>query len=276
MSRAGYLFTLNNEILLNNFPLTIELIKNIIDTESYTMNLNQQSIVEIVLTRCITALRETKMIINYYDDLLDLLEICLKYNLNVVKPGNNSFRNSVISSKDYYYYYEFDPVLNTSMSLSSNPVPSTPHANIVSDVLSCILLDYLDVELCSKAIPYCIKLIQHHNCKHELLREITSYLSLIACRSPDLLVDHVYYIVSAMLKAGNCQFGLAHLLFQISESHVECIYPLVKHLVKSLKVLGSSNDLINIFQIMYLVSINHVQVILIVFFFVVENFNFFS
>ncbi|CAF0821844.1 unnamed protein product, partial [Brachionus calyciflorus] len=197
----------------------------------------------------------------------------LKYNLNVTninntnstnrKSGNTSFRNSVISSKDYYYYYDFENVMNTSLNGNSGVVNSTPHANIVSDILSCILLDYLDVDLCTKAIPYCIKLIQHHNCKHDLLKEITSYLSLIACRSPDLLVDHVYCIVSAMLKAGNNQFGLAHLLFQISEANIECIYPLVKHLIKSFKVLASSNDLVNIFQIMYLVSLSHVQLIIV-------------
>ena len=263
LSRAGFLFTLNNDVLLKNFPLTIELIKTIIDSELYTSNLNQQSIVEIVLTRCITALRETKMIVNYYDDLLDLIDICLKYNLNCNKvPGSLSFRNSLISTKDYYYYYDYDPIMNTSMTLipGSSASNNTPHANILSDIFSCLLTDYLDINLSAKAIPYCIKLIQHPNCKHDLLREITSYLSLIACRSSDLLINHVYFIVSGMLKAGTNQFGLAHLLFQMSEAHIECIYPLVKHLVKSLKMLSSSNDLLNIFQIMYLVSINHVQV----------------
>lgn len=118
--------------------------------------------------------------------------------------------------------------------------------------------DYLDDELSVKAIPVCIKLLQHHNCKRELLREISSYLNLVACRSPELLNDYVYYIVNAMLK-GSLP-GLAHLLYQICESSIEGIYPLIKHLIKGLRMLESSNDLLNVLQIMYLVSLNHVQV----------------
>lgn len=64
------------------------------------------------------------MITNYYDDLLDLLEICLKYNLN--NGNRNSFRTSQLSD-----YNECG-----SQTISTN----TPHANIVSDILSCILL----------------------------------------------------------------------------------------------------------------------------------------
>ena len=132
LSRAGNLFTMSNEILLKNFPRTLEILKSMIDSRKYINNLNEQSIVEIVLTRCISALRETKMIINYYDDLLELLEICLKYNLN----NRNSYRNSVVGD------YEMD-----KMATYNN---TTPHANIVSDILSSILL----VKICFKL--FCI------------------------------------------------------------------------------------------------------------------------
>jgi hypothetical protein len=57
LCRAGVLFTLDNDLLLSDFPLTIEILKKIIDSKSYINNLNQQSIVEIVLTKCITALK---------------------------------------------------------------------------------------------------------------------------------------------------------------------------------------------------------------------------
>ncbi len=57
LSRAGHLFTLNNDVLLKNFPATLRILKNIIDNRRYINNLNEQSIVEIVLTKCISALR---------------------------------------------------------------------------------------------------------------------------------------------------------------------------------------------------------------------------
>ena len=120
-----------------------------------------------------------------------------------------------------------------------------------------ITKDYLDPDLAVKVIPICIKILQHHNVKPELLREICSYLNLVACRMPEYLVDYVYYIVSALLKGHHC---LSHLLYQICESNIECIYPLTRHLIKSLKFIKSTKDLIYILQIMYLVSLNHVQV----------------
>ncbi len=61
------------------------------------------------------------MIGNYYDELLELLEICLKYNLNNRHSYN---RSSVVGESD------------TEKLNSYN----TPHANIVSDILSSILL----------------------------------------------------------------------------------------------------------------------------------------
>jgi hypothetical protein len=134
LSNAGCLFNLSNEVLLHDFPYTIELIKKLVDARSYVSNLNQQSIVEIVLTKCITALKETRLILNYYEDLLDLLEICLKYNLNSAAMNHlnstsirNSKRLSVASD-----LHGLSPCPNSS--------GSTAHANIVSDILSCILL----------------------------------------------------------------------------------------------------------------------------------------
>lgn len=57
LSRASLLFSLNNHLILDDFPITIEILKSIIDTKAYVNNLNQQSIVEIILTKCISALR---------------------------------------------------------------------------------------------------------------------------------------------------------------------------------------------------------------------------
>lgn len=115
----------------------------------------------------------------------------------------------------------------------------------------------MDEELSVKAIPVCVKILHHHTAKRELIREIVSYLSLVACRSPDLLVDYVYYLASGVLKG---YAGLASLLYQIAESHIESMYPLVKHLMRGLKLIDSVADFNYVLQIMYLVSLSHVQV----------------
>lgn len=57
LSRAGNLFTLGYDVLLKDFPTTLRILKNMIDNRRYINNLNEQSIVEIVLTKCIAALR---------------------------------------------------------------------------------------------------------------------------------------------------------------------------------------------------------------------------
>lgn len=175
--------------------------------------------------------------------MLDLLEICLKYNL----------------------YKNDDSKANT------------PHANIVSDIFSCILLvcfmhvkcqknpqflslnltffkDYLDLSLSKRAIPICIRLLQQ--CSKELSREICSYLNLIACRDPRLLINYVDYMVDAILKGNN---NLCRLLYQLCETDIECIYPLTKHLIRALKIIDS-NQVMHLLQIMHLISLNHVHV----------------
>ena len=57
LSKAGDLFNLNNDLLLQDFAQTIEIIKHMIDNKKYVNHLNEQSIIEIVLTRCLSALR---------------------------------------------------------------------------------------------------------------------------------------------------------------------------------------------------------------------------
>ena len=117
--------------------------------------------------------------------------------------------------------------------------------------------DYLDLSLSERAIPICIRLLQQGS--KELSREISSYLNLIACRDPKLLTHYVHYIVDTILKGNS---NLCRLLYQICETDVECIYPLTKHLVKALKIIENTNDAVYILQIMYLISLNHVQVII--------------
>ena len=55
LSRAGNLFSLSNDLLLKSFPTTLRILKNMIDNRKYVNNLNEQSICEIVLTKCMVS-----------------------------------------------------------------------------------------------------------------------------------------------------------------------------------------------------------------------------
>lgn len=56
-------------------------IEPIISQQDYLKNTNNQSVVEICLTRILSCIRETKTAERYCPDLARLLEICLRFNL---------------------------------------------------------------------------------------------------------------------------------------------------------------------------------------------------
>ena len=71
----------------------------------FLTNHNDQSLVEICITRLTSAIRETRSIELHAEPLVNLLETCLTYNLRPISGG-----------------------------------PDPPHAKIASDVMSCIFL----------------------------------------------------------------------------------------------------------------------------------------
>ena len=71
----------------------------------FLTNHNDQSLVEICITRLTSAIRETRSIERHAEPLVNLLETCLTYNLRPISGG-----------------------------------PDPPHAKIASDVMSCIFL----------------------------------------------------------------------------------------------------------------------------------------
>ena len=97
-------------------------IREIISALDFLVNHNDQSLVEICITRVTSAIRETNSIEKFADALVDLLETCLNYNLRPVNGG-----------------------------------PDPPHAKIASDVMSCIFLvrsslSFLFVLRCKKVL----------------------------------------------------------------------------------------------------------------------------
>jgi hypothetical protein len=102
-----------------------------------------------------------------------------------------------------------------------------------------------------------MELVQHHNIRYELLKEVSNYLNLVASITPELLVQYIYQILNSILKGKHC---LSRLVYQIGESNIKSMFPLMKYLIKILNTVKSSNDLMYILKTIYLISLNHTQV----------------
>ena len=96
-------------------------IQDITDSPEYLHNDNDQSVVEICITRVTSAIRENASIERHAPGLVALLESCLKHNL---RPSNK----------------DEDP----------------PHAKIASDVMSCLFLVG-----CIQSQCYCVIYVQN-------------------------------------------------------------------------------------------------------------------
>ena len=103
--QAGDLFSVEDVYIVQDLPQVLPAIREIISALDFLVNHNDQSLVEICITRITSAIRETNSIEKFADALVDLLETCLNYNLRPVNAG-----------------------------------PDPPHAKIASDVMSCIFL----------------------------------------------------------------------------------------------------------------------------------------
>nr|CAH7762055.1 unnamed protein product [Callosobruchus chinensis] len=105
LSRAGDLFSVPDSVIVNDLTDVLKEITSITSLPDYVNNDNDQSVVEIYVTRVTSCIRETGSVEQHCDALVTLLESCLHHNLK-------------ISAKDE------DP----------------PHAKISSDIISCIFL----------------------------------------------------------------------------------------------------------------------------------------
>ncbi|RZC42728.1 melted [Asbolus verrucosus] len=105
LSRAGDLFSVPDAVIVNDLTNVLKEITVIISLPDYTNNNNDQSVVEICVTRVTSCIRETGSVEQHCEALVTLLESCLHHNLQ-------------LTSRDE------DP----------------PHAKISSDIISCIFL----------------------------------------------------------------------------------------------------------------------------------------
>lgn len=203
LSKAGDLFSVADQAIVNDLTEVVNKIAEITSLPDYINNDNDQSVVEICITRVTSCIRETGSIEQHAEALVGLLESCLNHNL---KP----------SSKDE------DP----------------PHAKISSDIISCIFLNYSKKDVMKRALPVAVKFL--HKGNKELSRNMASYLSLAAIDNADLLVKHIQLIIDSII-SGN--YPLCRVLPQIYEVSKEPIHDHVMALVSLLPLCEHSERL---------------------------------
>ncbi|KAF5306196.1 hypothetical protein FQR65_LT07473 [Abscondita terminalis] len=177
LSRAGDLFSVPDTEIVNDLTLVLNEITTIASLPDYAHNDNDQSVVEICVTRVTSCVRETGTVELHCDALVTLLESCLHHNLQ-------------LTSRDE------DP----------------PHAKISSDIISCIFLNYGKKSVMQRALSVAVKFL--HKGNKELSRNMASYLLLAAIEHASLLSPHVQPIMDSII-SGN--YPLCRVLVQIYE-----------------------------------------------------------
>ncbi|XP_064611222.1 ventricular zone-expressed PH domain-containing protein homolog 1-like isoform X2 [Liolophura sinensis] len=162
LSKAGDLFSLDDKEIEEDLSEVLDNIRLIAESADYTISDNDQSVVEICITRVTTAVRETESVERHASALVRLLEVCLDHNLTP-------------TTKD----------------------EDTPHAKIASDIMSCVFLHYSKRPVMERTLPTVVRFLACEN--KELSRNVSSYLSLAAIDNADLLAKHIHLILSSIL-----------------------------------------------------------------------------
>lgn len=186
LSKAGDLFSVPDADIVDDITEVLSEISPIISHVDYVKNNNDQSVVEICVTRVLSCIRETKTAERYCAALVDLLKTCLLWNLQ------------------------------PSASTKEEP----PHAKIAADIISSIFLNYDKKELMKIALPVAVQFLSKGN--KELSRNLASYLSLAAIDHACLLSPHTEAVMDSIL-SGN--YGLLRVLSQVYEVAPEAVTP---------------------------------------------------
>ncbi|XP_048762848.2 ventricular zone-expressed PH domain-containing protein homolog 1-like [Ostrea edulis] len=186
LSKAGDLFSLEDRDIVDDISTALEKIGDIINTEDYVNNDNDQSVVEICITRVTTTIREMDTIEDHSSGLVRLLQLCQQHNLNPVTQDK-------------------DP----------------PHAKVASDIMSCLFTHYSKSKVMKMAIPVVVNFLGIDN--KELSRNVSSYLSLAALDNADLLAKHMEIILNSIFR-GNYILStvLPQIYAQNSDPIIDC------------------------------------------------------
>lgn len=212
LSRAGDLFSVPDSVIVNDLTNVIKEITGLASLPDYVNNDNDQSVVEICITRVTSCIRETGSIEQHCDALVNLLESCLHHNLQV------SIRDE-------------DP----------------PHAKISSDIISCIFKNYSKKSVMQRALPVAVKFL--HKGNKELSRNMASYLSLAAMEHASLLTPHVQPIMDSIISGNYPLCRVLPNIYEVSpdpfQGHAMALVSLLPHCDNQEKLA-----LLNLFSLM--------------------------
>jgi len=164
LSKAGDLFSLEDSVIVDELSEVVKTIQEISSKPEFLTSHNDQSLVEICVTRVISAVRETGSIQQHAESLISLLKSCLSHSLRPTGRG--------------------DP----------------PHAKMASDIMSCVFLNYNKKPVMQLAIPVAVKFL--HKGNKELSRNMSSYMSLAAIENADILATYLQPILDSVI-SGN-------------------------------------------------------------------------
>ncbi|XP_043219639.1 protein melted-like [Amphibalanus amphitrite] len=167
LSRAGELFSLEDEQVVGDLEEVLKKILEVTSRPEFLNSINEQSVVEIAITRVTSAIRDTQTIEGHAAALVRLLDSCLQHDL---KPSDR----------------DEDP----------------PHAKMASDVLACLFLNYSRQSVMQLAIPVAVQFFVKGS--RELSRNLAAYLSLVAIENAQLLADYVPNLMDS-IATGNYQ-----------------------------------------------------------------------
>ncbi|XP_003743923.1 protein melted [Galendromus occidentalis] len=180
LSRAGELFSLEDEEVL---PCASEVLLKIRDSvirPTYAADDNAQSVVEICLARVIAAIRDSGEMEKFSAQLVALLEGCLQHDL---KP----------SRKDEH----------------------PPHAKVAADVMSCIFLKHNSPGLMKRSLGVTVRFLHRGN--RDLSLSVTRYLCLAATHHADLLVPHIQPIVESIINGNYALCKVLPSIYQLRQ-----------------------------------------------------------
>ncbi|XP_054714583.1 protein melted-like [Uloborus diversus] len=203
LSRAGDLFSVDDKSMVGDLSEVLAKIQEIASSSDFVQNDNNQSVVEICVTRVTSAIRDTGTIEQHAPAMLSLLESCLNHDLRPLPKDE-------------------DP----------------PHAKIASDIVSCMFFNHNKKSVMKMALPIAVKFLHRGN--KELGRILSSYLSLAAINNAELLSVHVQPIIDSII-SGN--YSLARVLPPIYAVNKEPIHDHVMALVSLLPQCENSEKL---------------------------------
>ncbi|KAG5867767.1 hypothetical protein JTB14_012384 [Gonioctena quinquepunctata] len=226
LSRAGDLFSVPDSVIVNDLTDVLKEITVIASLPDYVENDNDQSVVEICVTRVTSCIRETGSVEQHCEALVTLLESCLHHNLQISAREEDS-----------------------------------PHAKISSDIISCIFLNYSKKSVMQRALPVAVKFL--HKGNKELSRNMASYLSLAAMEHASLLTPHVQPIMDSIISGNYPLCRVLPNIYEVSpdpfQGHAMALVSLLPHcdtqeklaLLHLFSLMAKDNPSVNMYSFDY-------------------------